>query len=57
MIPAHIIALNELSKLEKEKIWQTGNIKEYHSQLSEIIRRNSFYRSKNNSKTSLFRSR
>ena len=25
--------------MEKEKIWQAGNVKEYHSQLSEIIRR------------------
>jgi len=38
-IPADIIALEELSELENAKIWQKGNIKEYHSQLSEIIRR------------------
>ena len=38
-IPADIIALKELSELENAKIWQKGNIKEYHSQLSEIIRR------------------
>ena len=46
IIPAHIIALNELSKLEKAKIWQEGNAKEYHSQLSEIIRRYSEHRFK-----------
>ena len=39
IIPADIIALKELNKLENAKIWQEGNIKEYHSQLSEIIRR------------------
>ena len=39
IIPPGVIALQELEKLEKDKIWQEGNIKEYHSQLSEIIRR------------------
>ncbi|MEC7864052.1 MAG: hypothetical protein VX762_00485 [Bacteroidota bacterium] len=39
IIPADIIALKQLTKLEKEKIWEEGNVKEYHSQLSEIIRR------------------
>mgnify|MGYP001198920210 CR=1 FL=1 len=38
-IAADIIALKELSKLDSAKIWQQGKIKEYHSQLSEIIRR------------------
>ena len=39
IIPADITALKQLSKLEKDKIWQKGDVKEYHSQLSEIIRR------------------
>ena len=39
IIPADIIALKKLIKLENAKIWQEGNVKEYHSQLSEIIRR------------------
>jgi hypothetical protein len=39
IIPADITALKKLTKLDNEKIWQEGNIKEYHSQLSEIIRR------------------
>ena len=39
IIPADITALKQLTKLEKAKIWQEGNVKEYHSQLSEIIRR------------------
>ena len=39
IIPADISALKELNALEKAKIWQEGNVKEYHSQISEIIRR------------------
>ena len=39
IIPADIIALKELMSLEKAKIWQEGKIKEYHSSLSEIVRR------------------
>jgi hypothetical protein len=39
IIDAHIVALKQLTKLEKKKMWQEGNIKEYQSQLSEIIRR------------------
>ena len=38
-IPADITALKQLIKLEKEKMWQTGNVKEYYSKISEIIRR------------------
>lgn len=32
------IALNDLEKLNAKKLWQDGNIKEYYSELSEIIR-------------------
>jgi len=39
IIPADIIALKELITLETAKIWQEGKIKEYHSSLSEIVRR------------------
>ena len=39
IIPADIVALKELNKLEDEKKFEKGNIKEYYSQLSEIIRR------------------
>ena len=39
VIPADVIALNDLEKLEKAEIWQAGNIKKYHTELSEIIRR------------------
>lgn len=39
IIPADVIALKELINLEEAKIWQEGKIKEYHSSLSEIVRR------------------
>ncbi len=39
IIPADITALKQLKKLDKSKLWQTGNVKEYHAKISEIIRR------------------
>jgi hypothetical protein len=39
IIPAYITALKQLEKLDKAKLWQAGNIKKYHTELSEIIRR------------------
>ncbi len=39
IIPADIIALEQLTAIENAKIWQAGRIKEYHSKISEIIRR------------------
>lgn len=36
--PAHVWALNELAKLEAEKLWQNDQHKEYYSRLSEIMR-------------------
>jgi hypothetical protein len=36
--PAHEIALEELRKLEAEKLWQQGHVKEYHSRVSDIVR-------------------
>ena len=39
IIPADITALEKLKKLENAEVWQKGNIKNYYSQLSEIIRR------------------
>jgi hypothetical protein len=38
VIPAHLIALEKLSALEEQKLWQEGKIKEYHLQLSHILR-------------------
>ncbi len=37
--PAHVRALNELDKLKAERIWQYGREKEFHSKLTEILRR------------------
>ena len=31
-------AMSKLAHLEREKLWQAGNIKEYYSQLTEILR-------------------
>ena len=37
-IEADIIALELLENLEKDQLWQSGKIKQYHSRISEIIR-------------------
>jgi hypothetical protein len=37
--PAHVVALYELRALEQQQLWQKGMIKEYHSKITEIIRR------------------
>ena len=38
-IPSEVIAFNRLSELEQKKLWEKGEINEYHTELSEIIRR------------------
>lgn len=38
VIPYHIIALEKLEKLNQEKLWQSGKVKQYHSHISEILR-------------------
>jgi hypothetical protein len=37
--PAHVIALRELSRLKDKELWQKGEVKEYYSRLSDILRR------------------
>ena len=37
-IPPHEKALKELEKLRSEKLWQGGKIKEFHTQLTDILR-------------------
>jgi len=37
--PIHLIALRELDKLSEKKLWQKGKVKEYHSEITTIIRR------------------
>lgn len=38
-ISPHEIALKALRSLEEQKLWQQGKVKEYHSELTDIIRR------------------
>ncbi len=38
-IPAYIKALTELDELEKEQLWQKGFLKDYHSNITGIVRR------------------
>jgi len=37
--PAHVIALRDLKALMTAELWQKGEIKEYYSRLSDILRR------------------
>jgi hypothetical protein len=37
-VPPHIWAMQELKKLEDQKLWQQDKVKEYHIRLSEIVR-------------------
>jgi low affinity Fe/Cu permease len=39
IISADVTAIKELKKLNKQQLWQSGKIKEYQSEISEIIRR------------------
>lgn len=38
ILPDWQIALNELRELEARQLWQNGEVKEYHSRITEIIR-------------------
>ena len=37
-IPPHVIAIDKLEDLRIKKLWQNGYLKEYHSELSEIVK-------------------
>jgi hypothetical protein len=37
--PAHVLAMEQLAILREKKLWQQGRIKEYYSELTEILRR------------------
>ncbi len=37
-IPPHVEALNRLEQVKEEKIWQRGQVKEYYTQITEILR-------------------
>jgi hypothetical protein len=36
--PPHIIALRELDQIKKEKLWQTGRVKEFYTHLTDVLR-------------------
>jgi hypothetical protein len=38
-IPPHVTALKSLRALSEKQLWQKGMVKEYHSEITEIIRR------------------
>lgn len=38
IIPPHIKALKALKALDEEELWQHGEVKQYHSEITEIIR-------------------
>ena len=37
-VPAHLLAQEQLDALEQQKLWQQGEVKQYHSQLTHILR-------------------
>lgn len=37
--PEHVIALRELDRIKDEKLWQKGKIKEYYSEVTEVLRK------------------
>lgn len=38
LLPPHVVAINCLDKIKQEKAWQHGRSKEYHTQLTEVLR-------------------
>lgn len=38
VIPPHTLALNALNDLDKRKVWQSGDVKAYQSELTDIMR-------------------
>jgi hypothetical protein len=36
--PAEEVALEKLDVIREEKIWQVGQVKEYHTQLTDVVR-------------------
>ena len=37
-IPPHRVALDALESLQRKKLWQSGRVKEYHSEITDILR-------------------
>jgi len=38
LLPPYVVALSELDKIKQDKPWQQGRTKEYHTELTDIIR-------------------
>lgn len=38
IIPAHVVALQKLEQIKVEKLWQSGKIKLFYTQLTDVIR-------------------
>jgi len=38
-LPAHVVALKALEELGEKKLWQTGQFKAFHTELTDILRR------------------
>ncbi len=38
-VPAHTLALMQLTELEEKRLWQQGKVKQYYSEATEIVRR------------------
>lgn len=38
VIPAHVVALQKLVQIKSDKLWQTGQIKLFYTQLTDVIR-------------------
>ena len=38
ILPPHVEAMNALKALDEKQLWQQGMVKEYHSEITEIIR-------------------
>ena len=36
--PAHLVALRELNRIKEEKLWQKDKVKEYYSEVTEVLR-------------------
>lgn len=37
-LPAHVVAISKLEELRLAKVWQGGKVKEYHTELTDILR-------------------
>jgi hypothetical protein len=38
ILPAHVVAMNELEILKLKKLWQSGKVKNYYTELTDIVR-------------------